>query len=236
MKTKRQNLGLGLMVGILLGIGGCATQHTVRVDALAAGGGVNLAGVEYRLVSAMPGEEPEGLLYQEIAGHVVRALAERGLVLSGEGAGARMEVSVRGYLSEPMTESVTYSDAVYLDGGYRTQVVATPVVSADGKVVRYIYSQVSLPPRREFAGYVDREKQVTVYDKVLTLRGREVKADGSVGEELWVLTLAMRDRSSDLRRAVPILLQAGAEYIGRRSEGEQFIRVKPVESGEVTRG
>jgi hypothetical protein len=70
---------------------------------------------------------------------------------------------------------------------------------------------------------VDRDLQVTVYDKVLELSARVMRSDGSVGEEVWSIKIALRNQSTDYRTALPAMLVAAEPYIGRRTDGEEFV-------------
>jgi hypothetical protein len=107
-----------------------------------------------------------------------------------------------------------------MDYPARSAVVRVPVVNSDGKVVRYTYTHYYTYPRRDLAGYMDRDLQVTVYDKLLEISARERNPDGTAGKEVWSTKVALRSQSTDYRMALPAMVVAAEPYFGRRTDGE----------------
>lgn len=208
----------------LTGLAGCATRYEVRVDALSAGTGP--AGQTYRLASDTPGVEEDELFFTEVARHLDPLLASQGLRPAPEGAAADLRIGVRAHLSDPKIQTQSYSDPIYLESPGYSRVVRVPVVSGDGKVVRYVYSQYWSPPRFSFSGYVQRDRQITVYDKILGLSARALDAGGKTGPEVWALTVSLLDTGTDYRAALPYLVVAARPWIGRRSNGEEVIVIR----------
>lgn len=218
-----KNFGGFLAISLLL-LTGCATRYPVSVDALAdltAGMGTR----SYVFVSDTPGVEEGDLLYKEMASEIEPLLGAKGYRRVESPAEADLQIGIRGYLSDAMTKSVTRSEPVYLDTWPRTRVVATPVLSSEGKVVRYVYSRVYLPSR-SFAGYVDREQQLIVHDKILRLSAARRGEDGQFSDQVWTIRALNRSESTDFRSILPILLEAMEPYIGEQTEGEVWVEVK----------
>jgi hypothetical protein len=226
MKAPRALLSLVVAASLLLA--GCATRHQVRLDALSAepqgmpGGATRT----YELVSETPEVETGDLFFEELRRHLDPTLRQSGLRPAADGEAADLRIGVKAYLSEPMVESRSYSDPIYVDSPGYAHVIRVPVVDKDGKFVRYAFTQYWSPPRTRFAGYVDRERTVTVYDKVLRLRARESGPDAASDREVWSITVALRGESTDYRSALPYMLVAAQPYIGRRTEGEEIVTLR----------
>lgn len=216
-----------LLVLSALIFSGCATSYHVRLDGLSdrdAGG--RDAGRNYVLTSRTEGVSDDELFFKEVARHLHPVLKEAGFRQAPDAASADLQIRVDAHLSEPLVETRSYSEPIYYERpGYR-QTVRIPVMGKDGKVVRYAYRQYWSPPRTRFGGYIDRDQQLTVYDKILHLSARTLDAEGKPGGEVWSTRIALRGPSTDYRSALPIMLVAAEPYIGERTEGEQTVTIK----------
>lgn len=216
MRTAKYISSIALLTALFLS--GCATKYEVRVDALSAGSGSG-AGEGYQLASATAGVTESDLFFKEIAGRLEPVLASRGFNRAEPG-NAAIRIAVDAHLSEPLVETRSYAEPIYVEQPGYSRVYRIPVVNNEGKVVRYEYGRYYEPGRTLLSGWVDRSEQVTVYDKVLRLSARPILEDGKLGEEMWTITSALRDRSTDYRAALPYLLAAARDHIGLRTDGE----------------
>jgi hypothetical protein len=137
-----------------------------------------------------------------------------------------LQIAVDAYLSEPMVETETYSEPIYAYSGGYYRSYRVPVVNEDGKVVRYHYGGYWEPSRMHHGGWVDHNRQVTVFDKVLRLSARPVLESGELGEEEWTIKVSLRDRSTDFRYALPVLLMAADPYIGNQTDTQEIVLIK----------
>lgn len=225
MKAPRLLLSL-LLPGLLL-LAGCVTRYEVRLDALNAGPDVAVGkGQVYELVNRTPGVEDDALFFKEVCRHLDPVLRESGFRPAAEDTAADLRIAVKAYISDPLVETRTYSDPVYVNHPGYTRFIRVPVVNDQGKVVRYSYTRYWSPSRTRFAGYVDRDRQYTVYDKVLELSARPVKPDGETGGEIWSIRISLRSESTDYRSVLPYMVVAAQPYIGGRTRGEQVIVIK----------
>ena len=222
-----------LLFASLLFLSGCATQYPVRVDALSAEvGKPGGSEVSYVLKNASPGEEDTDLFFREISRHLDPVLRQAGFRKAAEGESAEQVIEVKAYLSEPMVETRSHSEPIYAHTGGYSRIIRIPIVNDKGKVVSYNYSSYWTPSRTRVAGYVDRDRQFTVYDKILKLSARELREDGERKEEVWTVSIALRSASTDYRSALPYMLVAAEPYIGQRTDGEEIIRI-PEDDPEV---
>lgn len=216
-----------IALGLVLFLSGCATRYQVRLDALSARDSrLAAAGQTYTLVDRSPGSEDNELFFGEVARHLHPVLEKAGYEPAPEGGTADLRIAVKAYLSEPLVETRSFSEPIYYDYPGRSYLIRIPVVDKDGKFMHYSYSRYWSPPRTRIAGYVDRDRQMTVYDKILKLSARETGPDGGTGDEVWSLSVALRSESTDYRAALPIMLVAAEPYIGRRTEGEETVVIR----------
>jgi hypothetical protein len=217
-------LSLGLASLLLTG---CVTRYDVHLDALNTGGGqANGTLTTYRLASDTPGVEETDLFFKEVSRQLRPALAQAGFRLAADPAAADLQIDVKAVLSDPLVETRSYSEPIYFDSPGYIQTVRVPIVGKDGKVIRYAYSRYWSGPRTRFAGYVDRDRQLTVYDKILQLSAQRLDSSGAPVEEVWAITIRLRSESTDYRSALPYMLAAAQPYIGSRTEGEIKVGIR----------
>ncbi len=129
------------------------------------------------------------------------------------------------HLSEPLVESESYSEPIYTErGGYMTH-VRVPVLNSEGQVVRYAVSNYYVPHRSYHSGWIDQNRQYTVYDKVLRLSARGIVDENTLSDEVWAITIQMRSGSTDYRSSLPYMLVAAGPYIGGHTNGEEVITI-----------
>ncbi len=215
-----------VLIGTLsLLFSGCATSHWVRVDALSEQPGRTGSGQTYQLASAMEGVKESDLFFKELARFLKPVMANQRFYPVEEGQQADLLIEVDAHISEPMTETESYTEPVYYETGGYYRTVRVPVVDKDGKVVRFAYNSYWRPSRISVGGWVDNNRQVTVYDKILRLSAKEILNDGTYSDEVWAITISLRDESTDYRASLVYMLVAANDYIGKRTEGEEVVIV-----------
>ncbi|MGA1204729.1 MAG: hypothetical protein ACO3ZW_02820 [Opitutales bacterium] len=205
---------------------GCSTSYRVRVDALSTVEGPEPVGQTYELVSATPGVQEGDLFFKEVVRHLRPVLSGRNYYPVGEGKTADLQIAVNAYLSDPLTETESYNEPIFMETAARYRTIRVPVVNDKGNVVSYSYSTYWLPPRTHVAGWVDRNRQITVYDKILHLSARRILNEKEVSGEIWAIKIALRGESTDYRSALPYMLVAAAPYVGKRTAGEEVIIIR----------
>jgi hypothetical protein len=216
-----------MLCAVVLILSGCTTRYPVRVDALSAGGTQSLGrGATYVLVSETPGVEESDLFFKEVGRALQPVLRNKGFVPAGEGEVADFQIAVDAHLSEPIVESQTYSEPIYTERGGYYSYIRVPVLNSDGQVVRYAVSNYYVPRRTFHAGWIDQNRQYTVYDKVLRLSARAIIDEDSLSDEVWAITIQMRTESTDYRSALPYMLVAAEPYIGGHTDGEEVITIQ----------
>jgi len=179
-------------------------------------------GKSYALASKTPGVEATDLFFKEVARNVDIVMKHNGYRPVEEGGTPDFIIGLNAHLSEPMVETHSYSEPIYAHGGGGSYMVSVPVVNKQGTVVRYVSRRYSYGPSFHYAGTIERDKQYTVFDKVLILSAYRLDSP----EEVWNLKVSLRGQSSDYRSSLPYMLVAAQSHIGKRTEGEEVIAIK----------
>jgi hypothetical protein len=217
----------GLIV-LALFIGGCTTSHLLTVDALRDDRYIPPGSSEptlYYLTSAETMERGETLRFREAAGFVETALAARGYARTQDRARAQVIIKMDATLSDPVRQTQNFSEPIYVRRWGYSRVLRVPVVNESGQVTGFTYTRVFQPPRTELAGWVDRQRSITVFEKSLSLSAFESRS-GERGAELWTVRVAKVDDSNDLRAALPHLAAGAYPFIGEQTEGQVTVRLR----------
>ncbi len=213
-------------------ITGCATStYEVKVDAISkAPSATAKSGVEpqsYKLKSKNPALGEENLRYREAAEYVKTALSSKGLYEAPSQDRADMIVELDYGMDAPRTKLERVSVPVYAQAGGGVRYEQVPVTDAKGNA-SYRTVAVYQPPRNELIGFDDVPRQVTIYEKYLRVTARENKParEGRAPDEVWSVNVSTEDESKDLRKYLPILASATADYIGKDSTTQRTVKIK----------
>lgn len=211
-------------------VGGCSsTSYEVKVDSIAKRDvvGAPSEAQSYKIKSKNPTVGDESLRYREAAEFVKTALSGKGLYEAPNPEAADMVVELDYGMDAPRTKIETVSVPRYaqIGGGVRYEQVA--VTDARGNTTRRtvaVYEQ----PRTELIGFDDVPQRVTVYEKYLRITARENKpaAEGRPPAEIWSVQTSTEDESKDLRKYLPIMASATADYIGKDTTKQKVVKVK----------
>lgn len=213
-------------VGFIFLAAGCSTStYEVKVDAIAKP--VAAEAQSYKLKSKNPALGEENLRYREAAEFVKTALSGKGLYEAPVADKADMIVELDYGMETPRTKVERVSVPVYaqMGGGVRYDSVA--VTDPKGNVSRRTVA-VYEPPRTELVGYDDVPRNVTIYEKYLRVTARENKpaSEGRPPSEIWSVHVSTEDESKDLRRYLPLMASATADFIGKDSSSEKVVKIR----------
>lgn len=194
-------------------LGGCATTHRVRVDALAH---PDLAPAKrtYAFASTgKAGQQPGDLRYGEVLRQVETALAERGFRAAAADV-ADLNIFVDCGVGDPVTRAYTFTTPIYAEMGGRYTTRTRETKDADGKT-RSTVEQVYVPGDYVRVGTDVSTNSVTTYRKHLRLsaRLREPGVKPEAGREVWTITAVSDDQEGDLRAVLPLLTAAIKPYL-----------------------
>ncbi len=222
-----------LAVSLALCGAGCSTStYEVKVDSIskAPTASAATAGSEpqsYKIKSKNPALGDENLRYKEASDYVKTALSSKGLYEAPSQDRADMIVELDYGMDAPRTKIETVSVPVYAQAGGGVRYEQVPMTDAKGNK-SYRTVAVYVPPRTELVGFDDVPRQVTIYEKYLHLTARENKpaSEGRPPAEVWSVNVSAEDESKDLRKYLPILASATAEYIGKDSTNQRTVKIK----------
>ena len=213
---------------------GCTTStYQVKVDAISksappvGGPSSNSELQSYKLKSKNPALGDENLRYKEAAEFVKTALSSKGLYEASTQERADMIVELDYGMDSPRTKIETVSVPVYAQVGGGVRYEQVPVTDSRGNT-SYRTVAVYQPPRTELIGFDDMPRRVAVYEKYLRLTARENKpaSEGRPPSEVWSVNVSAEDESKDLRKFLPILASATADYIGKDSTSQKVVKIR----------
>ncbi|MSU70274.1 MAG: hypothetical protein EXS39_05795 [Opitutaceae bacterium] len=210
---------------------GCSTStYEVKVDAISKPAGPVTAAAEhqsYKLKSKNPALGEVNLRYKEAAEYVKTALSGKGLYEASSLEKADMVVELDYGIDAPRTKVQNVSVPVYAQTGGGVRYDQVPVTDAKGNV-SYRTVAVYNAPRTELVGFDNVPRQVSIYEKYLRITARETKSagEGRPPSEIWSVSVSAEDESKDLRKYLPIMASATADYIGKDSSNQKVVKIK----------
>lgn len=212
--------------GFILLSAGCAiSSYEVKVDAIAKP--VVPEVQSYKIKSKNPALGEENLRYREAAEFVKTALSGKGLYEAPVAEKADMIVELDYGMQSARTKVERVSVPVYAQTGGGVRYDSVPVIDSKGNVSQRTVA-VYQPPRTELVGYDDVPRNVTVYEKYLKVTARENKpaSEGRPPSELWSVNVTTEDESKDLRKYLPLMASATADFIGQDSKNEKVVKIR----------
>jgi hypothetical protein len=233
MPSIHRRIAMVLAAASVLSLTGCkTTTYHVKVDAISQAAdpiGTDAGGdhQSYKLKSKNPALGDENLRYKEAAEFVKTALSSKGLYEAPTQERADMIVEVDYGMDAPRTKIETVSVPVYAQTGGGVRYEQVPVRDARGNT-SYRNVAVYQPPRTELVGFDDVPRQVTIYEKYLRITAVENKtnSEGRPPAQVWSVNASAEDESKDLRKFLPILASATADYIGKDSAKQKDVKVR----------
>ncbi|HVZ64811.1 MAG TPA: hypothetical protein VG936_09590 [Lacunisphaera sp.] len=213
------------------GLGGCASSgYNVQVDAISQAANAVAAdpGKSYRLVPANPTEDTDSLHYKEVAGFIRTALSSKGMYESPDPEKADVVVTVEYGMNQPRVKFQSIALPVIEDSG--GQKVVQTVDSVDpytGLHSGPYQITVDIPAERHVVGTEHKVKPTVVYEKYLNVSAHKNQpdTDGRSGAEVWSVNVSAEDESKELRRYLPVLAAATADYIGTNTHEEKDAKI-----------
>lgn len=225
----------GLAALLLAGCDGTST-YTVQVDAIARPVEVGQpapAAQSYHIRTTNPKLDESSLRYQEVADYVRTALSGKGMYEAPTPDRADVIIEVDYGMDAPRVKFETISQPIMavVPGAVREQLL--PVRDPNGVIIGYRSVMIREPARQEFVGMQESVQPVIVYEKYLKLSARtnQEATEGRAPPEVWSVNVSAEDDSQELRKYMPILASATADYIGTNTKESKPIRIS--ESDEV---
>jgi len=231
------------LVAPLAFVAGCSTTtYTVQVDAIAkpteTGAAATAAPQSYSIRSKNAKLDESSLRYKEVTDYVKTALSGKGMYEAPRPENADVVIDIDYGMDAPRVKFETMSTPIVMQtgGSYETKREERLIRKPDGTTeVIYVDVQVYVPGRTEFVGMREEVTPVIVYEKFLKVSARENKeaAEGRAPAEVWSVNVSAEDKSQELRKYIPILASATADYIGTNTKESKPVTID--ENAEVVK-
>lgn len=229
---------LSPLLPVLLGLAACNANktYTVQVDAIstpAETGRSNPSAQSYHLRTRNPRLNEDSLRYQEVADYLRTALSGRGMYEAPGPEQADVVIELDYGMEEPRIKFETISNPVMVEvaGAIREEVV--PVRDESGNLLGYRTIVTQEPSRHEFMGVQEEIRPVLIYEKFLRVSARtnQQTTEGRLPPEVWSVNVSTEDGSQELRRYLPVLASATADYIGVNTREERPVKINENDEG-----
>ncbi|HTL69195.1 MAG TPA: hypothetical protein VL200_16130 [Lacunisphaera sp.] len=211
--------------------GGCASSgYNVQVDAISQATGMAAAdpGKSYRIQPANPTEDTASLHYKEVAGFLRTALSSKGMYESPDPEKADVVVTVDYGMNQPRVKFQSIALPIIEDsGGQKVTQTINSVDPYTGLNSGPYQVTVDVPAERRVVGTEHKVKPTVVYEKYLNVSAHKNQPDGDgrSGAEVWSVNVSAEDESKELRRYLPVLAAATADYIGTNTHEEKDAKI-----------
>ncbi len=223
-------------LGVLATFAGCnSTQtYTVQVDAIATPVEVGQpapAAQSYHIRSQNPRLDESSLRYKEVTDYVRTALSGKGMYEAPRPELADVVIDIDYGMDAPRVKFETVSNPIYhqVPGQPYQTTVLVPVRNPATGQVQMIERTVTMrgADQVEFLGMEETVQPVVVYEKYLKLSARTNREpeEGRAPPEVWSVNVSAEDKSQELRKYMPILASATADYIGTNTRESKPIKI-----------
>jgi hypothetical protein len=238
----RHLVGAAMAATLALFAGCSTTTYTVQVDAISkpteTASQTASAPQSYHIRSKNPRLDESSLRYKEVSDYVKTALSGKGMYEAPSPEAADVVIDIDYGMDAPRVKFETISTPIIMQtgGSYQTQREQRIVRKPDGTTeVVWVDVQVYVPGTTEFLGVREEVMPIIVYEKYLKVSARENKetSEGRAPAEVWSVNVSAEDKSQELRKYIPILASATADYIGTNTKESKPVKID--ESDEVVK-
>jgi hypothetical protein len=220
------------LAAVLLLAGCNSSSYQVKVDAIAHPAPSAGDPQSYTLKSKNPAMGEENLRYKEAADYVRTALSGKGLYEAPSDDKADLIVELDYGIDAPRMKMERVSVPIYAQVGGGVRYDSVPVKDSKGNTTLRTVA-VYEAPRTELIGYDEVPRMVTIYEKHMrvTAVANKDAPEGQPAAQVWSVQVSTEDESKDLRKYLPIMASATADYIGRDLGREAVVKVRDPSPG-----
>ena len=222
-----------LLMALAVLSGGCSlSTYTVQVDAISrsAPPAPGVQPQSYHIKSNNPNLDEDSLRYKEVAGYVKTALSGKGMYEAPPADHADMVIDLDFGMESPRVRFDTQvAPMVMLEHGDGVRYEIIPVYDPMGRQIGVRTVEVDGQPVREEMLQSEKSiRPVIVYEKFLKIsaRSNQEAVEGRPPPEVWSVNVSAEDESKELRKYLPILASATADYIGTNTKQEMPVKLK----------
>ena len=223
-----------LLAGAVVLLAGCnTTTYVLQVDAIsktaqtAQATPAAKAPQSYRVRAHNPNIPEDNLRYREVSDYVKTALSGKGMyeAPSAETADVIIEIDY-GMESPRMKYEAVTKPIMQMQEGIPQREMVPVGSNADGST-KYKVIRVPGLQSMKIVGWKEEIEPIIVYEKFLKVSAREnrERAEGRPAPEVWSVNVSAEDQSNELRKYMPILASATADYIGTNTKQEKAVDI-----------
>jgi len=217
-----------LAAGVLLGAGCKSTTYVLQVDAISPTGPVAQQAEKpqsYRVRSHNPTVPEDSLRYGEVSGYIKTALSGKGLYEAPSAESADLIIDIDYGMETPRMKYETVIKPLIVIS--TSQAKPQPDRSPGGSRTFLPISSGTGQPISKIVGWQEEAQPVVVYEKYLKVSARANREaeEGRPAPEVWSVNVSAEDPSNELRKYLPILASATADYIGANTKQEKAVTV-----------
>ncbi len=214
---------------------GCTTAtYTVQVDAISQPKEKTAEATppaqSYYIHSKNPRLDETSLRYKEVSDYVKTALSGKGMYEAPKPEAADVVIDIDYGMDAPRVKFETVSTPIMMNTQDRVEIrqVTHLELQSDGTYRAVTQDvRVVVPGTPEFAGMHEEIVPLIVYEKYLKVSARENKenSEGKAPAEVWSVNVSAEDKSQELRKYIPILASATADYIGTNTKESKSVTI-----------
>jgi len=224
-------LGRVLMTTVVGLLAGCnTTTYVLQVDAISPAGQVaqqTKTPLSYHVRPGNPKITADTLRYKEVSDYVKTALSGKGMYEAPSPEAADVVIDIDYGMESPRMkyESVAKPILQMQEGIPQRETI--PAGSNPDGSTKYKTIRVPGLQTMKIVGWKDEIEPVIVYEKYLKVSARENRemTEGRPPPEVWSVNVSAEDQSNELRKYMPILASATADYIGTNTKQERSVDV-----------
>lgn len=222
-------LAASLCLGFL---SGCKTStYTLQVDAITrpaeTGEAAKSAGSYHIREGGLQADASE-LRAKEVSDFIRTALSGKGMYEAPQREQADIIITIDYGMEPPRIKYDTLTRPVYTETSDETITVKEPIMDSGGNILGYRESvRVQKAGGTELLGMKSEIVPEIIYEKYLRISAREniQTAEGRMPPEVWSVNISTEDTSKELRKYIPIMASATADYIGTNTKAAVPVRV-----------
>jgi len=213
-------------------LAGCnTTTYVLQVDAISQTASEEARQAKpaqsYQVRSHNPRVAEDSLRYKEVSDYVKTALSGKGMYEAPNAEAADVIVEIDFGMETPrMKYEKVAKPIIVRQEGLPTREIIPAGSNADGST-KFKTIRVPGPQTQKIVGWRDEIEPVVVYEKYLKISARENRetVEGRPPPEVWSVNVSAEDESNELRKYMPILASATADYIGQNTKQEKAVDV-----------
>ncbi|MDI1336680.1 MAG: hypothetical protein PSU94_10925 [Lacunisphaera sp.] len=223
------------LTSLALLLGGCSTSYVVQVDAISQPTTVAETGQpapppqSYSIHVTNPRLDESSLRYKEVENYVKTALSGKGMYEAPRPEKADVVIDIDYGIDAPRMKFETISTPIYTEMPGELITTSVPVYNAAGRIVGFNMVTTRGPSRTELLGMAEEIQPVIVYEKYLKVTARSTPqqaGEGRAPAEVWSVNVSAEDNSRELRKYLPILASATADYIGTNTKESKSVKIR----------